>query len=278
MIKAKKILIILLGLFFTFVLCNLKVDAYYMLPVGDGIYEYSSINSVPALLGDFGGGTKIQQTKIEELSSITSDRYVIVYKANKKANIPYYQFEKELRNLNTSAPGTTVTCSSTFETFHSETYEMAMHGELSVQFTNGIEALVGVEVLNLGKYIETSIEASLAGEVRRSTTTNIHTSQTISVSTVIPAPGWYNLQARALYDTYMIIEVSEVYDVYANQKGVLVRNDDMPTRTFVLDRHVRFAYYGYNETGLYKYNYNSNNDTYVIDDSYMPNANDVVYL
>lgn len=156
-----------------------------MLPVGDGIYEYSSINSVPALLGDFGGGTKIQQTKIE---------------------------------------------------------------------------------------------ASLAGEVRRSVTTNINTSQTISVSTVIPAPGWYNLQARALYDTYMIIEVSEVYDVYANQKGVLVRNDDMPTRTFVLDRHVRFAYYGYNETGLYKYNYNGSNDTYVIDDSYMPNANDVVYL
>lgn len=278
MIKAKKILIILLGLFFTFVLCNLKVNAYYMLPVGDGIYEYSSINSVPALLGDFGGGTKIQQTKIEELSSVTSDRYVIVYKANKKANIPYYLFEEELINLNTSAPGTTVTRSSTFEKFHSETYEIAMYGELSVQFTNGIEASVGVEVLNMDRYIESSIEASLAVEVRRSTTTNINTSQSISVSTVIPAPGWYSIQARALYDVYMIIEVSEVYDVYTNQKGGFIRNNDMPTRTFVLDRYVRFAYYGYNETGLYKYNYNGSNDTYVIDDSYMQNANDVVYL
>lgn len=270
--KVKKIFITLSLCLVIFIIFDINASAYYLLP--KYINEYSSLDAIPNFLGDFGGGTKIQQTKYH--TSPSNDLYVIVYKAKKRANISFYDHSR-LFDLNNSMVGSNITFEQCYRKDLSTTYEEIIGSEATMYTKSYLETRAKFPIYSLSSGFSNEFLSKVSSSVTKTTTKMIEKSSKTNINFIIQEPGYYILQERADYEVYIVLLVSVVYDVKV-VNSTLTRIKTSPSRIFLTDRYIHFSYYGNDTLGVTKYIRDSSlDDNLTVDDSNYQHDN-IVYL
>lgn len=267
----KKILSSFLLILVPLVFFNIKTYGYYLQP--ENAIKINSLNSVPNYLGQFGTAELIQRDMIN--SNVYADDYLFVFKASKKASISYYDFT-EMLSFSESTVGSSVTYTKAYRETTTYTYEQMIANSKCISTSYKLETEIGLDKLNFKGSQESTFETSLTEEVRKSTSKSLDSSTSFEYEFKINKPGYYMLQNRALYNVYSIIKVTEVYDVQTIG-GKPRRIASSPTKTYVLERYLKFTYNTDDSLGMYKY-IRDDYGNFTIDTSDLLDNNIVVYL